>query len=228
MYFPLPSTARRYEIQRTNEANRKLHSNPSKKRELSLPTRPPSGHRIFAGASRRLRSVRSTNHALYAIHRVRTTFEMGTHEKLSQQPHREQLYSKQAKYESQDKQRPVLDEDGNMLEDLLKQEHEKDNSTGKHSEKACLTKKVQRIGHITQQKPNGENVKQDPESSGDSVVGLPTRPNDIADGHFDDFRAIPRGERRDESVQFPVQVDVFDRFAAIYLESRPEIMDLHA
>jgi len=47
-------------------------------------------------------------------------------------------------------------------------------------------------------------------------------------GTSNDLRAVPGRQRRNESVHFPVEMDVLDRIPAINLKSCSEIVNVHA
>ena len=56
-------------------------------------------------------------------------------------------------------------------------------------------------------------------------MGIAGGARHVADGHFDDPRAVKAGQRRDEAVEFAVEVDVLEDFGAIGLESGAEIAE---
>ena len=87
---------------------------------------------------------------------------------------------------------------------------------------------MQRARHVFQQKTNGHQVEEDPESAADPVMRFPALPDHIRDGDFADAGAIPGGEGRDEAMHLAVQGNVVDDLAAIGLEGRPEVVNVDA
>src|SRR3984893_7221247 len=86
---------------------------------------------------------------------------------------------------------------------------------------------MQGPGHVTHQEAYGDDVEEDSQRAGNSIVGLTARANDVFNRHFDDLGPVPRGECRNEPVHFSVQRNVFYYLAAINLEGGAEIVDVH-
>src|ERR1700690_412497 len=81
---------------------------------------------------------------------------------------------------------------------------------------------------IAQKKANGDEIEEDTESAGDAVMRNAALAVDVADRHFADRCAIPRSQRRDEAVQFAVERNLIENFAAISFEGGAEIVNLDA
>src|SRR5271155_4886235 len=87
---------------------------------------------------------------------------------------------------------------------------------------------MQGPGHVTHQESYGNDVEEDSHGARNSIMGLPAGPNNVFYRYFDDLGAVPGGKRRNESVHFTIQRNVFNDFAAINLEGGAEIVDVHA
>jgi len=87
---------------------------------------------------------------------------------------------------------------------------------------------MHRPGQIPEQKPDGDDIEQDAEGAPQAIVGIAGRAQGVADGNLGDARAIETGQRRNEAVQFAVEMDIFQHLGAIGLEGGAEIAQLHA
>src|SRR5438132_4701210 len=85
---------------------------------------------------------------------------------------------------------------------------------------------VQRPRKITQQKADGNQVEENPYSARKSVMGSATFAVHIANRDFDDRGAVPRCQRRNETMQFTVERNLFQNVAAVGLEGRAKIVDI--
>ena len=114
---------------------------------------------------------------------------------------------------------------GDELED-----HEPDchPHAGEDSKRAEGSEEVQRARHIAEKKADGEQVEEDAEGAGETIMRLPCRARWISNGDFADAGAIPGGKRRDEAMHLAVERDVLDHFAAIGFEGGAEVVDVDA
>src|SRR5438128_159488 len=57
---------------------------------------------------------------------------------------------------------------------------------------------------------------------------MPAWPLDVLNRHFDNRRAVPRRQGRDEAMHLAIKPNLLDRLFAIYFESRPEVVNVNA
>src|SRR5215472_5936010 len=93
---------------------------------------------------------------------------------------------------------------------------------------AEATEEMQRPRKITQKEADGEEIKEYPEGPRDTVVRRAAFAVHILDRHFADRCAVPRCERRNETVQFAVERNLLQDVAAICLEGRSEVVNIDA
>src|SRR5208337_2569295 len=103
-----------------------------------------------------------------------------------------------------------------------------DGGASHNAERPQAAEKMQRAGKIFEQKTDGDEVEEDAEGARDAVMRGAALTNDVPDRNLDDGRAIPRGQRGNEAVEFSVERDVAQDFAAIGLEGGAEVVDIHA
>src|ERR1700690_1071458 len=87
---------------------------------------------------------------------------------------------------------------------------------------------VQRARQILQQEADRHQIKEHTEGSRDSVMRSAALAVHVLDGDFDDRRAVPRGQRRNEAVHLSVERNLGEDVATIGLESYSEVMDIDA
>src|SRR5580700_42412 len=100
--------------------------------------------------------------------------------------------------------------------------HSASTQNTQHSQGA---KEVQRARQIAQQKADRDQIKKYAEGARDSIMRSASLAIDISNRHFNNRRSIPRRQRRNEAVQFPVERYLFQHLAAISLESRSKVMN---
>ena len=148
------------------------------------------------------------------------------HLKLSEQADAHDLDARENEDAGDDEERAVKRHDVLASYDLEDQEPGSHACACEHTEGAQSAEEVQRARHIAKQEPDGEQVEEDAEGSGDAVVGLPCCAGGIGDGNLADARSIPGGEGWNEAVHLAVERDVLDDFAAIGLEGGAEVVDV--
>ncbi len=77
---------------------------------------------------------------------------------------------------------------GKQLED---EQPDRESRTRESTQRADGSKKVQRTRHVLQQEPDCEQVKEDPEGAGDTVVALAKLATWIGDGNLTDTGSVP-------------------------------------
>src|SRR5258708_7295481 len=81
---------------------------------------------------------------------------------------------------------------------------------------------------VFQQKLDRQNIEHHIEGAAEPVMRIARDARRVADGHFSDSRAIKACQRRNEAMQFTVQIDFLEYFSTISLESCAEISKLNA
>ena len=87
---------------------------------------------------------------------------------------------------------------------------------------------MQRAAHVLEQKANGQQIEEDAEGAPDAVMALAPFAIQVADGNLADRGAIPTGQRGNEAVHLAIERNVLDHLAAIGLEGRAEVVNVHA
>src|SRR5208282_5673257 len=98
---------------------------------------------------------------------------------------------------------------------LLQDEPEGNGGSRKNAEHPNRSEKMQRAGKIFEQETNGDEIEEDAEGAGDSVMRIPAFPVHVLDGHFDDRRAVPLSQCGDETVELFVKRNLAQDFAAV-------------
>src|SRR5581483_528577 len=81
-------------------------------------------------------------------------------------------------------------------------------------------------GEIFQQELHGEDVEEHPKRPADSIMRIARHSRRILNGYFRDPRSIEAGQRRNETVELTVEIDVFENLGAVRLEGCAEIPQL--
>src|SRR5689334_5532549 len=76
------------------------------------------------------------------------------------------------------------------------------------AQQSSQAEKLERLGGIVQQKLYAQQVEQDAHGPRYSVVRRPVFSLDVRNWHFRHRRARPTGQRRNEAVQFTVQMNL--------------------
>ena len=150
------------------------------------------------------------------------------HLQFAEQADGDHLDARQNQDSSYDEERPVLIHHMLMCKELERGQEDGDSSTEKHSQCAEQPEEVQRPHHVLQQKTNGQQIEEDAEGAADSVVRFAALAIYVLDGNFTDARAVPGRKRRNKAVHLAVQGNVVDHFAAVGLEGRAEVVNVHA
>src|ERR1700727_1291216 len=85
---------------------------------------------------------------------------------------------------------------------------------------------MERARHVLEQETDSQQIEEDAEGAGDTVVALAELAGRIRYGDFADAGAVTRGEGGDEAVHLAVERDVLDDLAAVGLEGGAEVVDI--
>src|ERR1700751_4612088 len=97
--------------------------------------------------------------------------------------------------------------------------------SGKDSEHAQRTEKVQRTGQILQQESNRNQIEEDAKAARDAIVrGSPLAIN-IANRHFTDRCSVPRRQRWNEPMKFSVEWNLLKHLPAVCFERSSEVVN---
>src|SRR4029077_2603543 len=99
-------------------------------------------------------------------------------------------------------------------------------SAQRRSSQAQRAEEMHGPGEVFQQEADGENIEQHAKRSAQPVMGFTSRAWSVADGNLRHAGAVEARERRNEAVQFAVQVDVFQNFGAVRLKRGAEIAQI--
>ncbi len=125
-------------------------------------------------------------------------------------------------------QRAVIGDGVGVVEQLVNHQPGCNATAAEDAQHSDAAEEMQRAGEVAQQKADGHQVEEDPESARDAIVRIPVLAVDVADGDFANRGAVPRRESGNETVQFAVKGDLLQNLAPIGFESRAEVMDIHA
>src|SRR5579863_735709 len=114
--------------------------------------------------------------------------------------------------------------DWNVAQELLHSQPGHDGATAEHAKQAERTEEVQWAGKIPQQETNRDQIEDHAEGAGNAVVRGAALAVYVADGHFANRRAVPRGQRRDEAMQLAVERHLLQDLAAIGFEGGAEVV----
>src|SRR5208283_2747385 len=150
------------------------------------------------------------------------------HLHFSQQADGEHVQSRQQQHGREHHQRPVLGHDVCVVHDLVENQPTGDSAPSQNAEHSQRAEEVQRARKIFKQEAYGDEVEKDAEGARDSVMRCAAFPVDVLDGNFDDRRAVPRGQRRNEAVQLSIELNLPQDFPPVSLKSRAKVMDIDA
>ena len=87
---------------------------------------------------------------------------------------------------------------------------------------------MKRPVQILEEKADCNQIEENADCSPQIIMALSVFAVDVIDRDFADGSAIPTGQCGNESVQFTVKRDVLNNSAAICLERRAEIVNIHS
>ena len=147
---------------------------------------------------------------------------------LAKQSNGQHVQSGEEQDRGEDHQRAVLHKKIGMVKQLPLDQPSRDPEPAHDAEHAHGAEEMQRARKVTKQEADGDEIEEDSEGARDAVMGCAALAVHIADRYFDDRRAMPRGQRRDEAVQFAVERDLLQNLATIGLEGGAEVVDIDA
>ena len=100
--------------------------------------------------------------------------------------------------------------------------------TGTNAGDAQQAEKLQRARGVVQQKFYDQQIEKDAKGAADAVVGSAAFAIEIGDGDFGDFRAGGTGQRRNEAVEFAVELNFLNDFAAVGFKGGAEVVQVDA
>ena len=112
-------------------------------------------------------------------------------------------------------------------EEFFDEQPRGDAHSTKNSQHPDGAEKVERTSKIFQQEADGDQVKEYPEGTRDSVVRNSTLAINVTYRHFTDGSAVPRRQGRNEPVQFTVKRNLLENFATIGFERGAEVVNVH-
>src|SRR5579859_736823 len=175
----------------------------------------------------RLAGLRA-QHAIHGIRYPPRGFVIVADLHLSQQSQRKKLDAGHDNDRSEDEQRTMHVHDVGVVYEVVEDQPEGDERSRKNAGCSEGAEEVQRARQVVKQETNRNQVKEDAEGSGYSVVRLSTLTIDVANGNLANRRSVPGRKRGNKPVQFAVQGHLVDDFAAVGLERRPKVMDIDA
>src|SRR5271169_642572 len=185
--------------------------------------RPSTGLELFRDSA--LFALRSQD----AIDRIRsalTGLVVMAHLHFSKQADGEHIQPRQQQHHRKHHQRAVLIHDVGVVQYLLPDQPDGNRAARKDAEHPHRAKEMQRSRKIFEQEADSNKIKEDAEGARDSVMRRAAFPVYVLDGNFDDRRAMPRGQCRNEAVKLPVERNLSQDFAAVSLKSRAKVVDV--
>src|SRR6266498_514025 len=109
---------------------------------------------------------------------------------------------------------------------LDEQKHSAD-ETSRRSQHAEETKEVQWPSRIIEQKLHADQIQQYAQRARDIVIRFAVLALNIFDWNLSDVRPLPACQRRDESMQIAVQLQLRDYFSPVSFERSAEVMQIN-
>src|ERR1700736_6692069 len=122
----------------------------------------------------------------------------------------------------------MLAHDLGMAEEFLDQQPTRNAASAEHTQHPQGAEEVQGASEISQQKTNRDQVEKYAEGARDSIMRRSALAVDVTNWDFNDRGSVPRRQRGDETVQFPVEWDLLQNLAPIRLEGCAEIVNAHS
>src|SRR6202521_6067926 len=166
-----------------------------------------------------------------AIDRVRGALRwlmIMAHLHFSEQADGEHVQTREQQDGGEHHQRAVLGHHICLVQELLQNEPAGNSAARHYAEHPNRAEEMQRAGKIFEQEADGDEVEEDAEGARDSVMRSAAFPVHVLDGYFDNRRAVPRRQRRNEAVELSVERDLSQDFAAVSFESGAEVVDVNA
>src|SRR5208283_2224627 len=114
------------------------------------------------------------------------------------------------------------------VQELLQNQPAGDAAARQNAEHPHRAEEVQRPRKIFEQEADGNKVEENAEGARNSVMRNTAFPDYVLDRNFDDRRAIPRGQCRDEAVKLSVEWNLSQDFAPVSLTSCAKVVDVNA
>src|SRR5436190_9898689 len=99
----------------------------------------------------------------------------------------------------------MLRHDGSMANKFFQEQPSRYPNAAEDSQHSYCSEKVQRPAQIAQQETNGNQIEEDTEGAGNTVVRNAPLAVDVANWHFANRSTVPGGKRRNETVQLAIQ-----------------------
>src|SRR5579872_178448 len=133
---------------------------------------------------------------------------------FAEQADRQQVQAAEQQSQSGHHERAVFGNYWDVAQEFLRSEPNHDSAAAEDAHHADAAEKVQRPREIAQQEADGQQIEEDAEGTRDAVVRNAALAVYVADRDFANRRAMPRGESRDEPVQFAVEWNLLENVAA--------------
>src|SRR5581483_999174 len=163
-------------------------------------------------------------HFAESVDRLILGFVVGSGADFAEQAHGDELDTADEERHGEQHQGAMLRHDGHVVIELFESEKNAESGAA-HAQKP---KELKRAGGIVQQEFDDHQVEKNANGASDSVVALAVLALEVFDGDFGDLRAGGTGESGNEAMEFAVELDFLDDFAAIGLEGGAEVVQLDA
>jgi len=147
---------------------------------------------------------------------------------LAQEPHRQHVQPSEQQYGGKNHQRAVLGHYIGTMQKFLRQQPCADAASAEDAQHAHGSEEMQRACEVAEQEADRDQIEEDPESARDAIMRCTALAVHVADRDFADGRSIPRGQRRDEAVEFAIERDLVENVAAIGFEGRAKVVNVYA
>ena len=118
--------------------------------------------------------------------------------------------------------------DGLVIVKLIVGQIDGEQGTYRRSAHPQEAKKLQGPRGIVQQKFYDEQIQKHADGAANPVIGPAALAVKVFDGDFGNFCAARAGQRRDEAMQFAVQLNFLDNLAPVSLEGGSEVVEFDA
>src|SRR5258708_14148942 len=116
----------------------------------------------------------------------------------------------------------------NVAQQLLRSQPGHQRAAAEHAEQSEGSEEVQWTGKITQQEANRDEIEENAEGACNAVMRDAALAVHVANRHFANRRAIPRGQSRNETVQFAVERNLLQDLATIRFECSSKVVNVDA
>src|SRR6202034_3398439 len=184
-----------------------------------------------AGRSRRLAAARvaaASGKLAHGVDGLVLRFVVGAGEQLADQTDGEKLNTTDQQGYAEKQQRPVGQHQAFVEENLADEGPDLDCATGAQSGETEQTEKLERPRRIIEQEFHADQIEQHADRARDAVIRFAALARNIRDRNLRDRCPGPARQRRNETVQLAVEIDLVQDFAAIGFERGAKVVQVHA